>query len=95
MTNAQEAELRGEIFGLKVLVANLLSRAAGFVEEDRPVFFNTLMEQSIPGIAQATNPNVKAAYLDTFQAAALGVVQQLVDAARKAPAQAPPQRPMQ
>jgi hypothetical protein len=95
MTNAEEAELRGEIFGLKILVMNLISRTAGVTEEDRTAFLDALVKQSGAGIVKATNSAVKPAFLNTFHAAAMGIVLQCADAARVTPQQAPPLRPLQ
>jgi len=80
MTNAEFAELRGEIYGLKILLGNCLGFIAA-ITDDADAHLQTLQDESIAGIATSTNDKVKAAHLQTFRAAAAGVVLQLVEGA--------------
>jgi hypothetical protein len=94
MTNAELAELRGEIYGLKILLFNCLAFIANLTED--PVqHLETIKDETIAGIAHATNEAVKPAHLEKFQGAAAGIVLQAVEAAKAAPAQPPQRRPVQ
>lgn len=79
MTNGELAELRGELFGLRILLCNLLAFQAGNTSD--PVrHLAALKEQSLAGIPEATNAMVPQ-YMDQFRAAAAGVVLQAAEAA--------------
>jgi hypothetical protein len=90
MTNAEVAELRGELFGLKILLVNCLSFIAGSTD-DPERHLNAIQDQAIAGIARATHEGVREKYLRTFQDAAAGIVVQLLEAAKATPLRPPPQ----
>lgn len=83
MTNTELAELRGEIYGLKILLFNCISFIAG--QADDPVaHLDQIQEHAVFGIAQAAPSNIRPAHLDGFRAAAAGIVVQAVEAAKEA-----------
>jgi hypothetical protein len=93
VTNAELAELRGEIYGLKVLLFNCLSFIAG--RFDNPTeYLDELQKQAIWGIAQAPNDQVRQQHVERFRHAAAGIVAQAVEAAKEAHSRAarPPTR---
>jgi hypothetical protein len=94
MTNAELAELRGEIFGLKILLLNCMSFIAGCTDNPDS-HLNAIQEQAIAGIAHATHDAVRPQTLRSFQGAAAGLVLQAVEAAKATPQQVPPRLRMQ
>ncbi|MBV9203700.1 MAG: hypothetical protein JOY83_28965 [Alphaproteobacteria bacterium] len=89
MTNAEAAELRGEIFGLKVLLLNCLSFIAGLTDD--PVrHLDIVLRESIDGIAKATHSGIRPAHLQIFRDAAAGIALQGVEAAKTAHIPIPP-----
>jgi hypothetical protein len=81
MTNAELAELRGELFG--VLLFNCLSFIAGRFD-DPAAYLDEIQRQSGFGIAQATHGGVHPLHLQAFRNAAAGIIVQAVEAAREA-----------
>jgi hypothetical protein len=86
MTNTDIAELRGEIFGLKIMLVNCIGFIAA-ITDDPNAHLDAIQNESIEGIAMATNDKVKDAYLQTFRAAAAGLVLQVVEGAKVASVQ--------
>jgi hypothetical protein len=83
MTNAELAELRGELYGLKLLLFNSISFIAGQFD-DPAGYLDEVQRQSVFGIAQGTHSKVRPQHLDLFRAAAAGVVVQAVEGAKEA-----------
>jgi hypothetical protein len=79
MTNAELAELRGVLFGLKALLFNCLSFIAGRFD-DPITYLDELEQQAIFGIAQGTHSGVRPQHLEIFRNAAAGIVAQAVEA---------------
>ncbi len=91
MTNAELAELRGEIFGCKIIMFNILSEIAG-MKPDPQTYLATLEQAAIEGIAKAPTPaTVRPQHLRAFQNAAAGIVAQALEAVRAAHRLATPQ----
>ena len=86
MTNAEEAEMRGEIYALKILLINCLGFIAA-ITDDPGSHLQAVQDQSIEGIARSRHGKVKAAYLRNFQDAAAGIVLQAIEGAKVASAQ--------
>ena len=86
MTNAETAELRGELYGLKVLLVNCVGFIAA-ITDDPGAHLSAIQDAAIEGIASSNHDKVKAVHLRTFQAAAAGIVLQVVEAAKSASAQ--------
>lgn len=82
MTNAEAAELRGELFGLKVLLFNCLSFIAGRLD-DPDAYLDELQRQSIYGIAQASHDKVRPQNLQLFRSAAAGIVAQAIEGTKE------------
>lgn len=83
MTNAELAELRGEIFGVKVLLFNCLSFIAGRFD-DPMAHLAEIQQQAVVGIAQAIPAAIRPQHLQTFHHAAAGVVAQAIEEIRQA-----------
>jgi hypothetical protein len=83
MTNAELAELRGEIFGVKALLFNVLSFIAGRFD-DPMAYLDEIQRQSVFGIAQAGHSGIRPQHLQIFRSAAAGIVAQAVEAAKEA-----------
>jgi hypothetical protein len=82
MTNAELAELRGQIFGLKILLFNCIAFIAG--QTDDPIaHLDEIQRQSVCGIAQATPAAIRQQHLQGFHHAAAGIVVQAVEAAKE------------
>jgi hypothetical protein len=79
MTNAELAELRGEIVGLKVLLANCLSFIAGQTS-DPAAHLAAIRDHAIAGLAEITDARIRQQQLPVFRAAAAGIVLQVVGA---------------
>ncbi len=79
MTNTELAELRGEIFGLKVLLFNVLA-AITANSPDPSATIEALKTQSLAGILAARPSVIRPQHLETFQNAAAGIVAQAVEA---------------
>jgi len=88
MTHADIAELRGEIFGLKIALINCLGLIATLTD-DPTAHLDAILNQAVEGIAKATNDQIKPAHIQTFRAAAAGIMLQLVDGAKVTAAQEP------
>jgi len=82
MANAELAELRGAIFGLKALVFNCLSSIAGRFD-DPNAYLDELQQQAVLGIAQSSPTNIRPQHLETFRNAAVGVVLQAIGAVKE------------
>jgi|HubBroStandDraft_6_1064221.scaffolds.fasta_scaffold1138795_1 hypothetical protein len=93
MTNAELAELRGEIFGLKVLLFNCISFIAGRFD-DPLAYLDELQQQSIFGIAQAAPGTIRPQHLQAFRNSAAGIVAQAIDGTKEVHSRAerPPTR---
>jgi hypothetical protein len=89
MTNAELAELRGEIFGLKVLLFNVLS-AITANSPDPSATIEAVKTQSIAGILAARPSVIRFQHLETFQNAAAGIVAQAVEALAATYSRLPP-----
>jgi hypothetical protein len=72
MTNAGIAELRGEVYGLKVMLVNAIGFIAALTD-DPTDHLQATQNAAIAGIATSTNDKVKATHLRTFRAAAAGL----------------------
>jgi hypothetical protein len=94
MTGAEEAELRGEIFGLKILLLNIIGDVARHAS-DPIAYLDRLQKQSGEGIARTTVGNVKPAHMRAFQNAAAGIVVQAVEATKAVLIPTPPQSELQ
>lgn len=81
MTKQQMVELRGEIFGLKILLMNTLAQVVS-VMPDAVARLDELQRQAAEGIARTQPTNIPLAWLRDFQNAAAGVVVQAVEAAK-------------
>jgi hypothetical protein len=79
MTNAELADLRGEIFGLKVLLFNVLS-AITANSLDPVATIEAIKTQSLVGILDARPSSIRPQHLEVFQNAAAGIVAQAVEA---------------
>ena len=83
MTRKDAVQLKGEVFGLQVLVMQSLCFIAAHT--DNPVrHLATLRDAAVEGISENPNDDVLPRYLDVFQQAAAGVVMQCIDAAQDA-----------
>jgi hypothetical protein len=93
MTNAELAELRGEIFGVKMLLFNCLSFIAGRFD-DPIAYLDEIQRQSVFGIAQADHSGIRPQHLQAFRNAAVGIVAQAVEAIKETHSRAaqPPTR---
>jgi len=78
MTNAELAELRGEIYGLKVLLFSCVSFIAGRFDEPL-AYLDELQRQTVLGIAQGTHDKVRPQHLQLFREAAAGIVAQAIE----------------
>jgi hypothetical protein len=94
MTNAELAELRGEIFGLKVLLFNCLSFIAGQTS-DPATHLAVIKEHAIAGIVEAKHSDVRPQHLPMFRNAAAGIVAQAIEAANSATLQGSPRPRLQ
>ena len=83
MTNAELAELRGELFGLKIVLFNCLSFIAGRFD-DPIAYLDEVQRQSVYGIAQGSHDKVRPQHLQPFRAAAAGIVAQAIEATKEA-----------
>ncbi len=79
MTNQELAELRGEIFGLKVLLFNALAEIAA-TKPNLSAHLETLRTESLEGIMAADHSKILPAHLPKFRSAAAGIVVQALDA---------------
>ena len=94
MTTSDIAELRGEIFGLKILLVNCFEFISA-ITDDPIQHLNAIQNEAIEGIASAENQKVKPAHVDMFRGAAAGIVLQVVEGAKVASAQEPKLRSLQ
>ena len=83
MTNADIAEMRGELYALKIMLVNCLGFIAALTD-DPTSHLDAIQNEAIEGIAGSTNDKVKPAHLRTFHAAAVGIVLQVVEEAKVA-----------
>jgi hypothetical protein len=89
MTNADLAELRGEIFGVKILLMSCLTQVAGTAPEPLAHLAET-QKQALEGILKASPSNIRPQHLRAFQNAAAGIVVQAIEAAKVPHEQVPP-----
>lgn len=82
MTNDELAELRGEIFALKIMLFNALAEGVRH-SGDPEAYVNAIEQHASAGIMNATPSNIRPAYLDTFRNAAAGILAQAVAALRE------------
>ncbi len=94
MTAKEVAELRGELFGLKILLMNFLATTARMSSDPMP-YLDDLAEQSHRGVAAAKPPSIPEHHLRTFQNAAAGIVLQVVEAAKVPHVPTPPRGQLQ
>jgi hypothetical protein len=94
MTNAEAAELRGEIFGLKIILNNCLAFIAALTDNPEH-HLDEIQNEAIAGIAKATNQSVRPQHIQTFRAAAAGLVLQSVEAAKAIDVPIPPRERLQ
>ena len=94
MTNSDIAELRGEIYGLKILLVNCLSFISAHTT-DADNHLDTILNDAVQGIASAKNDKVKPAHLPIFRAASAGIVSQVTQAAKIGARQVPRQETLQ
>lgn len=80
MTNSEIAELRGELFGLKVLLLNCLAFQAGHTNAPL-AHLSSLRDQALAGIAEGEHSAVRPQHIAVFRAAAAGIVVQATEAA--------------
>lgn len=86
MTRKDVAQLKGELFGLQVLVMQSLCFIAAHTDD--PVrHLNGIRDSAVAGISGEPNADVPPRYLEIFQEAAAGLVVQCVAAAQGALAQ--------
>lgn len=78
MTNAELAELRGEIFGCKILLFNCISFIAGLTD-DPAAHLKTIQTAAIDGILRAPPTNIRPQHLEAFRNAAAGIVAQAIE----------------
>ncbi len=83
MTRSELAELRGEIFGCKILLFNCIGFIAGLTD-DPGAHLATIETAALEGIVAATTSNIRRPDLDRFHAAAAGIVVQAIEAAKAA-----------
>jgi len=82
MTGKERAELKGELFGLQVLVMQSLCFIAA--RTDDPLrHLEVIRDSAVAGIAVEPKADVLSRYFQTFQAAAAHVVVQCVGAAQE------------
>jgi hypothetical protein len=89
MTEAQLAELRGEIFGLKIIVVNTLSHIVARAT-DPIATLDEIQRQSALGIASAAPANIPPAWLELFRNAATACVLQATEVAKLSHEPPPP-----
>jgi hypothetical protein len=83
MTQGELAELRGEIFGCKILLFNCISFIAGCTD-DPQAHLTTLKNAALEGIVKANPASVRPQNLRKFQDAAVGIVVQAIEGATTA-----------
>lgn len=83
MTNVEAAELRGEIFGLKILLFNCLSSAAA-TRANPDDYLDEVEQHAVFGIAQAHHSAVQPGHTQRFRDAAAGIIAQAIEAVREA-----------
>ena len=81
MTNAELAELRGEIFGVKILLMSCLTQVAGTAPDPVAHLVET-QNQAVEGILRSSPSNIRPQHLRIFQDAAAGIVVQAIEAAK-------------
>ena len=81
MTNEELSELRGEIFGVKILLMSCLTQVAG-TAPDPIAHLDATQKEAIEGIARAKPSNIRPQHLRAFQNAAAGIVAQAIEAAK-------------
>jgi hypothetical protein len=93
VTNAELAELRGEVFGLKTLLFNCISFIAGQFDDPNS-YLDELQTQTVAGIAQGTHDKIRPQNLQIFRASAAGIVVQAIEGTKEVHARVlqPPQR---
>jgi hypothetical protein len=81
MTEAELASLRGEIFGLKIIVVTTLSHLVAHAA-DPIATLDEIERQSAIGIASSTPADISPAYLEVFRNAAAATVLQAAEVAK-------------
>ena len=87
MTKDEVARLRGELFGLQVLVMHCLCFVAANVEHPRR-HLQEFRDAAVEGVLQAEAAGISPRYLRQFQNSATSVVCQCMEAAQSVVAQA-------
>jgi hypothetical protein len=83
MIRTELAELRGEIFGCKILLLNCISFIAGLTT-DPAAHLETIQTAALEGTVAANPSNIRPHDLDTFRSAAAGIVVQAIESAKVA-----------
>ena len=94
MTSAELVDLRGEIFGLKILLMSCLTQIAA-TAPDPVAGLDWMKKEALVGIARASPSNVQTKHLRAFQNAAAGIVTQAVEAAKVPHVPTPPREKLQ
>lgn len=94
MTNRELAELRGEIFGVKILLMNCLTQIAG-TAPDAEAHLDRIQKEAVDGIVKANPANIRSQNLRDFQNAAAGIVVQAIEAAKVPHVPTPPREKLQ
>jgi hypothetical protein len=89
VTNEELAELRGEIFGVKILLMACLTQVAG-TAPDPVAHLDATQKEAVDGILRATPSNIRPQHLRVFQNAAAGIVVQAIEAAKVPHTPTPP-----
>ena len=80
MTSKDAAQLKGELFGLEVLVMQSLCFIAAHTED--PIrHLRWMRDSAVAGISEEPRANILHRHLDVFQQAAADVVMRCVEAA--------------
>jgi hypothetical protein len=90
MTNAELADLRGELFGVKILLISCLTQVAGTAPNPL-AHLDAVGQEALAGIMKAAPSNIRQQHLRAFQNAAAGIVSQAIEAA-KVPHEPTPRR---
>jgi hypothetical protein len=94
MTNAEMADLRGELFGVKILLISCLTQVAG-TAPDPLAHLEAAGRAALEGIMKAAPSNIRPQYLRAFQNAAAGIVSQAIEAAKVPHEPTPPRDRLQ
>jgi hypothetical protein len=94
MTNAELADLRGALFGVKILLVSCLTQVAG-TAPDPLAHLDAVGRVALKWIMNAAPSNVRPQYLRAFQNAAAGIVSQAIEAAKVPHEPTPPRDRLQ